>query len=57
MTSATIKATTSIAAPAYMSLTALSTVRGGLARSTCCGGSETGYGSYILFPYADGLSP
>jgi hypothetical protein len=35
LTSAMIKTTTSSAAPAYMSLTALSTFRGGLPRSNC----------------------
>ena len=47
VTTAMITASTSRAAPAYISLTALSTERGGWIRSGSRAGPEVGYGAYI----------
>src|SRR5579863_4824674 len=47
VTTAMITASTSRAAPAYISLTALTTERGGWICSGSCAGPEVGYGAYI----------
>jgi hypothetical protein len=48
-----IRARTSSIAPEYISLTALSTERGGWMRLVSCAGSEAGYGSYITAPRSE----